>query len=358
MKINLISMITLTSVLLTIIISIPNVSADGCVLHVVDYEEYITLPAQKAAIFWDGGNETMILSTKISSDGFSNMAWIIPIPSNSTPEVSEGNIEVFNLIAESFGTYEYKSYGAFSEMIIFSILTIIFLIGGILFLIISVFKRKLRTALVVFSIILLVLSFLNFILFYNSGLMAGGGEYKNVEVIEIKKVDIYDVAVLKATNASEMIDWLNENEFYVPASANITLEDYCNSPDFYFVVNKINLTNKYTTAEEIEDAKNDLKDGIATPLKIKFQPEKPFYPLKMTSINEGDTKINVYFISNYTVVDENNYLSFEKINNNIVGISQFFMDDYNIHYETISMLTFEGNTKDLTGDSYFVKNNN
>ena len=56
-----------------------------------------------------------------------------------------------------------------------------------------------------------------FLYIYIGGMIgAAGGEYKSIEVIEIKKVDIYDVAVLQATNASEMVNWLNENEFAVP----------------------------------------------------------------------------------------------------------------------------------------------
>jgi hypothetical protein len=38
----------------------------------------------------------------------------------------------------------------------------------------------------------------------------------------------------------------------------------------------------------------NLEDGIATPLEITFQPIVPMFPLKMSSINEGYTKINIY----------------------------------------------------------------
>lgn len=330
-----------------------SVSADGGVL-IADYEEHVYLPSQKAAILWDGTNETMIISTKISSDTFSDMAWVIPIPSNSTPEVSEGDIEIFNQIANSFGEFEWKGGGYYAYFELF-IIAMIFFAVGIIVLILSILKRKTKIfplLVVLWIVFMVVASFFVVLYIYSGGMIGAGGMYRSVEVIEIKKVDIYDVAVLQATNASEMVNWLNENEFVVPMSSTTVLEEYCNLPDFYFVVNKINLTNKYTTAEEIEEAKEELRDGIATPLKIKFQPVQPFYPLQMTSINEGTTKINVYVISDYHFSDNSGYLSIQEEGYDMGFLSPEY---YGWGGDYITWLTYEGETGDLTGDSYFIE---
>ena len=79
------------------------VTADGGIF--VDFGEHVYLPAQKAAIFWDGTNETMVISTKINSSNISNMAWVTPIQSYNAPQVSEGDAEIFNDIAYSFAEY-------------------------------------------------------------------------------------------------------------------------------------------------------------------------------------------------------------------------------------------------------------
>lgn len=55
-----------------------------------------------------------------------------------------------------------------------------------------------------------------------------------------------------------------------------------------------------------------LRNGIGTPLKIVFQPENPYYPLKISSINKGETNIKIYVIAPKPVEDINNMLSFEK----------------------------------------------
>ncbi|NIO37089.1 DUF2330 domain-containing protein, partial [Candidatus Bathyarchaeota archaeon] len=55
----------------------------------------------------------------------------------------------------------------------------------------------------------------------------------------MKKVDIYDVAILKATNATALVGWLNENGYTVPESAVPVLQEYCDKEDFYFIANKI-----------------------------------------------------------------------------------------------------------------------
>ena len=325
-----------------------SVGADGGVL-IPDFEGVVYLPEQKAAILWDGTNETMIISTKISSDNFSDMAWIIPIPSNSTPEVNEGDIEIFYEIALDFGEWGGGDYYFPIESCLISFF--IFAIG-VLGLILLLLKRKIKLfiPLLLFSIILIIISLIiGFYVIMDYMVIGAGDEVYDVEIIEIKKVDIYDVAVLKATNATNLVDWLNNNDFVVPLSAIPVLQDYCNQSDFYFVVNKINLTNMYTTPEEIQNATDDLQDGVATPLQITFQPEQPFYPMKMSSINSGDTSVHVYFISNCTVMDESDYLIPQETRYAFHGP---IIPSYNVG-DVITWLRYEGSTKDLIGDSYF-----
>jgi len=126
----------------------------------------------------------MILSTKISSNNL-DMAWIVPIYSNIKPEVSKGDIDIF-----------YTLSGLFAK------------------------RRK--------------------------GWLIGALRARSkVEVVEEKKVDIYDIAILRASNASMLIEWLNNHGYFISAKARDVLQDYCTKPNIYFIANKINLTNKY-----------------------------------------------------------------------------------------------------------------
>ncbi len=329
-------------ILLTVICLIHIALADGCVF-VPDYYEHVYLPSQKAAIFWDGINETMILSTRIGTENLTNLAWIIPLPSKIKPEVEKGDIHIFYDLADLFTPRREK--------------------GGWDILGVAHIQEK-------------------------------GG----VQVIEEKKVDIHDITILKATNASALVDWLNRHGYIVPETSVSILQEYCNKKDFYFIANKINLANKYENLtitetdrkcaryihtlphyyypnfpeeytrqylegimkykKECENASLqavkilvELKQGIATPLKFTFQPEKPFYPLKISSINEGGTNISVYVFSETPVKDEKNILSIH----NMIKLEKYWREKYNLTNEKyVTLLKYEGDLKGLNEDSFFI----
>lgn len=326
-----------------------NVDADGGII-VPDIERVVFLPEQKAAIFWDGTNETIIISTKIRSDNLSNMAWVLPVPSKTTPEVTQGDIEIFDEIAFEFGEWVGGDYYISYEFCIIAIFIFIISIIGLILILLKKETKFFVLLLVLFVSLLIISVYFGFYI-YASSMIGAGDQVYDVEVIDIKKVDIYDIAILKATNASNLVDWLNNNNFTVSSSTIPVLQDYCNQSDFYFIVNKINLTNVYTTAEEIQNVTSDLEDGIATPLQISFQPEQAFYPMRMSSINKGSTSIDVYFISNCSVFDELGDLTYQEVRYANSGsiIPSFDVGDI------ITFLNYEGDTQDLTEDSYFLE---
>lgn len=320
---------TLLSFVLATLLLPQVASADGGVF--IDYEKSVYLPSQKAAIAWEEDTETLILSTRISIKDLANIAWVIPIPSKTKPEIEVGDVDIF---------YD---------------LTRLFEQG----------KRA-------------------------PGLWLGksGDE---VEVIEIKKVDIYDIAILKATGAEVLVDWLNKNGYVIPTTATPILQEYCAQDDFYFLANKINLANKYKDLETTEGDKVcargvsesivayrklsdaeiaqamsgltacekanfeavkalvELEKGVATPLEITFSPETLFYPLKMSSINEGDTVIDVYVFSDQPVQDTSQLLTLSQMTENTAS----FEESYNLNQKYVTYLSFSGELGDLTGDSWF-----
>jgi len=344
-----------------IIVAAPSVSADGGgFTTIVDYNEHVYIPEQKAAIFWDGNYETMIISSRIKSDSFADKAWVIPIQSSTVPTVDSADTELFEDIAFTFAEYDYSSssYSSFSAEL--CLITILLFVVVTVCIILLYFKKVISKDLVFIFLTGWIICFLAsgfFQIYFSSGMLgpSESSEDINVDLIDFKKVDIYDVVTLKATNATQLIEWLNSNGFYVPNTATSVIQSYCDQDDYYFIVNRINLTNKYTTESEIEDAVSRLKIGMETPLMIKFQPRNPYYPMKMTSINEGETKINVYFISNTRYIDNAGYLSYKESR----YFDSYYADDIiggnSYYYDRITWLTYEGDTQDLTGDSYFVQ---
>ncbi len=324
-------------ILLVAIYLITPTIADGCAIT-PPYHEHVYLPSQKAAIFWDGTTEEMILSTRIATDNLTNLAWVIPLSSKVKPEIEKGDIQIFYDLAELFKPRKRERRGFFGPL--------------------------------------------------------GTEAQAEVQVIEEKKVDIYDITILKATNASTLVNWLNEHGYVVPETSVTVLQDYCDRENFYFIANKIDLENKYknltiteadrecasnlrmpphyTSSEELnyylkhtihyrEECKNvslqvvkvlvELEKGITTPLKFTFQPEKPFYPLKISSINDGETNISVYVFSEMPVKDEKKVLS----THNMVKLKGHQRDKYNLTNERyVTLLKYGGNLKSLNEDSFFI----
>jgi hypothetical protein len=319
-------------------------SADGGVVS--DTTQRIFEPSQKAAIFWKDGNETLILSTKIRTENATNMAWLIPVPSKTKPEVESSDIGIFWSLSGLFAErWEGVGWGEIGALICLGIPLAL----GILLLISAILVRKRRRLFIILLVLAIIFLFFLLIfgfMFFYLGSLSPGGVGSGVELLEIKKVDIYDVAVLKATNATALVKWLNGNGYAVPESATSIIQEYCDKENFYFVVNKINLTNKYNTSNGMEAAKAQLREGVATPLNITFQPEKPFYPLKISSINEGYTEIDVYVISKRRVADSSGILREYASISSAPGE----YSNYNV-----TLLRYRGDLKLLNNDSTFIE---
>jgi len=192
-----------------------------------------------------------------------------------------------------------------------------------------------------------------------------------IEIIEMKKIDFYDIIILKATNATFMVDWFNQNGFHISQSNIPILQAYCDMPNFYFVVNRISLGDlpKHT----IDVIQQEFENGTATPLEIRFSPDKPFYPLRMSSINSGRTRIDVFFFSfDQYYEEEKNILSLRKKVDFFESYSairrtisdpwvKMALDDLSMRFHYLienvkaTWLSYEGPLDSLKEDAYFVE---
>lgn len=336
------------------------IKADGGVtfsVEVSQIESEINLPSQEVIIDWDGNYENMAISTGIKTKDLVDLAWIIPIPSKIKPEVEKADAELFQKVPYLFSEIKRMERSKSSGL---GLLIILFLPVLIFISLLFQEKRNIRS-LIVWSFFILVWIFIfgSIILVSLGGARGGiGTEVSPIEVIETKKVGVYDIVILKATDAEYMVNWLNEQGYKISKENIPILQDYCNQPNFYFIVNKIN--------KETLD-KKDLLEGIATPLKIRFQPEQPFYPLRMSSINGGETLINVYVFSDEPFRDESGILSIRK-SRDIRTTRDIIMRSRNqeakeaVNYLVYSMsddyhfatwLDYKGDLKDLYKDAYF-----
>jgi hypothetical protein len=236
-------------VLIIVICLSHSVFSDG--MYLSSHDSHMTEPDQKAVISWNGEKETMILVSTVQSDKISNFAWVVPIQSSIKPEITEGDISIFTKIIRFFSNKKDKpSFGV---------------------------------------------------------------EKLGIEVIETKEIDIYDISILKADNASLLIQWLNENGYMIPENIEPVLDYYVEKPDFYFVANKIDLTNKYDDAQNIINRyENKYAEGFSDALFgaiIYYDSDKFSKELSLKIIrNRPFEKYNGHYNYMYfTFMDEDEY---------------------------------------------------
>ena len=366
--------VLIISVIIAIVVMPTSVNANGGVVVVPEIspelEKHISLPSQKAAIAWDGENEILIISTKIKGENLTNIAWIIPIPSETKPVVEKGDVKIFKDISYLFSEIKIRRYihkGVDSSFAIFVfVLTFIIPLTLVVFGLVKRKNEKIAILCFTFAAISFVFGFL----FFSAAPLGGGprrlkAEITPLEIIEAKKVGIYNVLILKATNSSYMVDWLNKHNYKISNESIPILQQYCAHDDFYFVVNKIDAEN--LSERERAKIEEDFSKGAATPLMIKFKPKEPFYPLKISSINKGNTTINVYFFSHEPVRDKSGILKIKDVRDvekvmHLLGLSQHFMPEKNFTIELptpykkpfVTWLQYQGDLSNLDNDSYFV----
>jgi hypothetical protein len=196
------------------------VRADGMIIPKPSY--YVDESGQKAVIWHDGKRETLILSTSFSGNA-EDFAWIIPVPAK--PEVTYSKDELFTALEDYTRPKVQDRYPA-------------------------------------------PLMGVNLI-------QSGIDDYSaKVTVVETKKVDIYDVSVLEATDGTALRKWLEDNGYEYPATKDHLLQYYV-TRNWYFVAAKISAT-------ATDYAGSSLRQGHATPLKISFETAQIVYPLKIS----------------------------------------------------------------------------
>ena len=123
-----------------------------------------------------------------------------------------------------------------------------------------------------------------------------GGD--GVEVLAHERVGIYDATVLAAETGAALANWLAENEFRTTERAAAVFEEYARL-GWVFVAMKI-------AAEEATEATAEsLRDGTIQPIRFRFRAVEPVYPLKISSILDGEGQVLLYVIAKKPQVPAN-----------------------------------------------------
>ena len=111
-----------------------------------------------------------------------------------------------------------------------------------------------------------------------------------VDVISQEQVGNYDAAILKATDAAALIQWLHDNKFDVPDAAKEPIAGYIGK-DAYFVALKLQ-QNKGV--------------GDLTPITLDFEEARACVPIRLTRIAaQPNMGITAYVLSDTRAIPEN-----------------------------------------------------
>jgi len=240
--------VLLTSMLALLVLSPLPALADGFFIPKLDpnsYAQDITEPDQKAVIVHHDGKERLILQVGFKGS-VSQFAWLIPTPSQ--PKLSPTDGRVFEALHEATASRVRYWFDA------------------------------------------------DTVLSWGAGATAsvGGPSGKpSVEVLERRAVAGYDVSVLRATSADDLLLWLRTNGYQVTDRIGPVLQEYIGK-GWVFTAARIDTANRISTAgRSIE--------GLLNPLQLEFAAEQPVYPLKISSLNSGRTNVLLYVIADHFV---------------------------------------------------------
>ncbi len=239
---------TLTVVLpiLVLIAGLNGANADGMLvmkhsptLDPKSHARDITEPLQKALIVYDKGVEHLILQVSYKGSA-SEFAWLVPTPSR--PEVAKVDAPVFHTLHSMTAPRIRYWFDA---------------------------NKKIRG-------------------YYGPRMAAGapGVGGLDVDVLQEEQVGIYDIAVLRAGDANDLVKWLRQNGYQITSKLAPVLSDYVRR-GWVFTAMRIDTRDQ-------ERVTGRMNEGLLPSLRFTFKAPEPIYPLKVSSLNKGKTDILLY----------------------------------------------------------------
>ena len=214
--------------------------------HSWDSDKLLSEPEQKAIILYDNFLEDLILNVQYKGQT-NSFAWIIPFPNK--PDVKK---VLFSLFTDDYLKKDEKlSHTPLDDV------TRDLVLGA-----------KARKA-----------------------ILEGPGGVASSILKERKQLGVYDISILKPDNGASLFDWLKKNGFALPDFERISnVFKYYTEKNFYWVAVKIR------DKAQNERTRKMLNSGRLPALHFSFKTttDAPFYPLYISSVNKGETSLEIY----------------------------------------------------------------
>lgn len=291
---------TLFFVLIVVLMTSVPVLADGMFYWPEDIP--LEISYQQALLLFDGKQETLILQSEYNSPNSvmaDSLGWVVPVP--SVPELASVDADVAASLFAGLNasTHPRPRVIRISYVLLLAI-AFILPVGSILtllacwlsfFIPAMHFVQRHRRGLIVGAFLVLVPSACAYVGVYIYPRSQWNALSPAVDVVKAEQVGIYGVQVVKADQAGDLIEWLNENRFQFDEEDTQVFDQYL-SRGWCFVVAQIDPSSG-TDQQKVES------EGLAAPLIMRFQAEAPVYPLALTSTSGHETQVRLYLLSEH-----------------------------------------------------------
>lgn len=169
-----------------------------------------------------------------------------------------------------------------------------------------------------------------------------------VDVVEEQVVGPYATAILSATNATALMDWLDTNGYVFPEGGEEAVNEYIEK-QWYFVATRINAVAEGTS--EV------LSEGAIEPIVLSFASNEIIYPLRISSLTAANVtppEVLLYVIADHVMIPKQYplYIGYGNWTNDAFTLE--FADDVSVadlsEYEILSQLI----STYLSGDEFYL----
>jgi len=252
------------------------------------------IPYQRAFIAHNGEKELLIVQSKFDGKA-REFGWVVPVP--SVPEVSSMEADKADWL---FRRLEMQCYPE-----IINIKMMVFIFVGILFVFLLGLQLLVRVhssmtawkptgilgeaASARWVTITIIVGLIAVIVTPSLLTARMSGSASDVEVLDAKKVGVYDVKVIKAKTADGLIGWLKERKYSFDKQDRMVFQDYIDR-NWCFVTARV-------SRDKSEDSSFSSPRNLVNPLALAFDTKEAVYPMALTGTIGSDILVTLYVLS-------------------------------------------------------------
>jgi hypothetical protein len=246
--------------------------ADGKVIPPTAFPAQIDIPDQQALIHFTNGTERLVIETRFVGAG-TNFAWVIPLPNRPVVEASTTGV---------FPTLHYLFRPEIQHNVERYYIGLLVLVGFVCLLRWVPGRADRVFILALFTLFLLAAAMLVPAL-STAGSRGQGSAAAlgDVSILDRQLVGVFETATISSQDPRALQTWLIENGFALSTNAEPTIQSYVKE-GWVFVAAKIR-------RDQAARQTNSLH-----PLSFTFKTDKPVYPMRLTGIDNGPLRVDLY----------------------------------------------------------------